>query len=303
MLVLAWWCLLLLVPAARSRFSAPGVPQAALMAFLAPDFAVLVVGSFAASVGLAKDRPWGRVAMFVTMGGGVYASLYCLSLSALTGAWLSGLVMVPILLVPPALAMLLHIRDHCPINPRQSATGSVVVNLLKTLAQIFVVWGFFLVVMPVAIEWLESVTGLSRFDSPSQTLHLAGAILFIAMSCLGFGCAMMFAVRGGGTPLPLDGTTCFLVLGPYRYVRNPMAMAGITQGVAVGLWMGSPFVVAYALVGSLIWNTFARPWEEADLSKRFGEPYERYRQDVRCWIPRTTPYRKVGIVVASEDEK
>jgi hypothetical protein len=27
-------------------------------------------------------------------------------------------------------------------------------------------------------------------------------------------------------------------------------------------------------------------------SKRFGQPYQRYRKSVRRWIPRLTPYRE-----------
>ena len=81
-----------------------------------------------------------------------------------------------------------------------------------------------------------------------------------------------------------------VVTGPYRYVRNPMAVAGLTQGVAVGLWLGSPAVVLYALAGGPLWNTFVRPWEEEDLVTRFGEPYRRYRERVRCWIPTIRGY-------------
>ena len=60
---------------------------------------------------------------------------------------------------------------------------------------------------------------------------------------------------------------------------------------AVGVFVGSPLVVLYALAGGPVWNAFVRPWEEADLERRFGDPYRRYRAAVRCWVPRLTPYR------------
>jgi protein-S-isoprenylcysteine O-methyltransferase Ste14 len=65
-----------------------------------------------------------------------------------------------------------------------------------------------------------------------------------------------------------------------------MALAGIAQGVAVGLQVSSWLVVVYAVVGSLLWNYAVRPLEEADLAVRFGDDFERYRDTVRCWIPR-----------------
>jgi protein-S-isoprenylcysteine O-methyltransferase Ste14 len=34
-----------------------------------------------------------------------------------------------------------------------------------------------------------------------------------------------------------------VIAGPYRYVRNPMAVAGILQGIAVGWYLGSVSVI------------------------------------------------------------
>jgi protein-S-isoprenylcysteine O-methyltransferase Ste14 len=98
--------------------------------------------------------------------------------------------------------------------------------------------------------------------------------------------------HGRGTPLPSVTARRLVTSGPYSFVRNPMAVAGILQGLAVGLILGSWLVVAYALTGSIVWNTLARPYEEADLRERFGEEFEAYRRRVRCWIPgigRSTP--------------
>lgn len=55
-----------------------------------------------------------------------------------------------------------------------------------------------------------------------------------------------------------------MIAGPYRFVRNPMALAGVTQAAAVGLMLGSWLVVAYAVIGSSLWNHVVRPGEEAD---------------------------------------
>jgi protein-S-isoprenylcysteine O-methyltransferase Ste14 len=39
-----------------------------------------------------------------------------------------------------------------------------------------------------------------------------------------------------------------------------------------------------------MWNYGARPWEEFDLEQKFGAEYARYKNEVRCWWPRCTPY-------------
>ena len=73
--------------------------------------------------------------------------------------------------------------------------------------------------------------------------------------------------------------------GSYRFVRNPMAVAGALQTIGVGLILGSWVVVVIAVAGAVAWNVGIRPGEEADLADRFGAAYDRYRSQVRCWIP------------------
>ncbi|BAS14477.1 protein C-terminal S-isoprenylcysteine carboxyl O-methyltransferase [Arthrobacter sp. Hiyo8] len=87
-------------------------------------------------------------------------------------------------------------------------------------------------------------------------------------------------------PLPSAMPNHLVIAGPYRWIRNPMAAAGILQGAAVGVILQSWLVVAYAVVGSLVWNYVVRPLEESDLEERFGEEFRQYRDAVRCWVPR-----------------
>lgn len=76
-----------------------------------------------------------------------------------------------------------------------------------------------------------------------------------------------------------------MTTGPYRYVRNPMAMAGIGQGIAVAIAFDSWPVFIYVILGGLAWQVVVRPHEEADMLERFGQEYESYRGRVRCWWP------------------
>ena len=95
---------------------------------------------------------------------------------------------------------------------------------------------------------------------------------------------------GSGTPLPTDCPSKLVVSGPYAHVRNPMALAGIIQGVAIGIGVGSWLVVGYALLGAPVWHLIARPPEEADMMERFGDDYREYQNNVRLWLPRITPF-------------
>ena len=77
-----------------------------------------------------------------------------------------------------------------------------------------------------------------------------------------------------------------------------MAVAGIVQGAAIGLILQSWLVIAYAVVGSLVWNYAVRPLEESDLNERFGEEFQQYRDTVRCCIPK---YRRLSALRDFED--
>jgi protein-S-isoprenylcysteine O-methyltransferase Ste14 len=180
------------------------------------------------------------------------------------------------------------VKLPCPDHTRESKSNSIVVNVAKTLTQIVVFWSFFLAVLPMVIAAVEHWLGIPSFASPGT--RIAGAAIFVAMGSIGFYCGMIFAVLGSGTPLPLDTTTKLVIVGPYRHIRNPMALTGITQGFAVGLYLGSPLTVVYAILGAFAWHFLARPWEEADLERRFGAPYSDYKNAVQCWIPKLAPY-------------
>lgn len=179
-----------------------------------------------------------------------------------------------------------------------STTRHVVVSLLQMLC----FWGTFLFVLPAVVLAASNWLGVPALGSPAP--RLVGGIAFALASCLGVWSAWTMARLGRGTPLPLAAARQLVLRGPYRWLRNPMALAGIGQGVAVGLWCDAPLVVLYALAGSLLWHFVARPPEERDLAARFGPAFAAYRAAVPLWLPRWLPragerWLGVGLVVAA----
>lgn len=154
----------------------------------------------------------------------------------------------------------------------------------RIVRQMLLFWGLFLGVLPLGIAAIEA-RWMLQLDVP-MAARVGGGVLFAATGALGIWSAVSMLVIGDGTPLPSHMARRLVVAGPYRFVRNPMAVAGIAQGVSVGLLLGSWLVVAYALAGSLFWNAIVRPLEEADLEQRFGAEFDEYRHRVACWIPR-----------------
>jgi protein-S-isoprenylcysteine O-methyltransferase Ste14 len=174
---------------------------------------------------------------------------------------------------------------------RVAADAPTSQHVAATLAQTAVFWTTFLYLLPELVAAAEnqlSLPSLHQFVPHGQVI---GATLFVAASALGLWTGILMAVRGRGTPLPLAAARELVCVGPYRVIRNPMALAGILQGVAVGLWRESVAVVLYALAGALLWHVTARVAEETFLTERFATSFRAYRERVPLWLPRLLPRR------------
>jgi protein-S-isoprenylcysteine O-methyltransferase Ste14 len=277
----AWWLAVLLSPLVRgatlgrldpvpialtdvplfvvaSAVAAFGVRAAAIVA---TGWTCLVAIALAVYATLTAEAGWGVLVMAAAAGG----SLIALSLILL------GRVPTRWLMVGPFVF-------------RTARPRSIPGLLAVTGVQIVVFWGVFLAAGPLIIVLLERRWRVG-VPFPAFALPL-GVVILILASALGIWSAAAMVVAGRGTPLPVAMARRLVIVGPYRFVRNPMAVAGIVQGVAVGLVLSSWLVIAYAVIGSVVWNLAVRPHEERDLDERFGEDFRRYRDAVQCWIPR-----------------
>jgi len=169
-----------------------------------------------------------------------------------------------------------------------ASTGS---QLVRTAVEIVAFWGVFLAVIPAVLRFFELRWRVAIALPPGaeQFAVAVGIVVLVLGSVVGLWSAAAMATTGGGTPLPAAMPNRLVIAGPYRFVRNPMAVGSIVQGVGVGLLLSSWIVVVYAVFGAVVWNVLVRPVEEADLEARFGEPYRRYRDELRCWVPSVRP--------------
>ena len=166
---------------------------------------------------------------------------------------------------------------------------NTVINAAWTVIQSIIVWGLALVIGPMVLLAIEQELGITSLRFQPQ--RLAGVLVFVVSATVNTSAAFTFVRDGKGTPLPTSCPQSLVIAGPYRFVRNPMALGGIGQGIGVGLFLGSWFVLVYALLGAVFWHVAVRPSEERDLRERFGHQYESYRAGVRLWLPRSTPFK------------
>jgi protein-S-isoprenylcysteine O-methyltransferase Ste14 len=144
----------------------------------------------------------------------------------------------------------------------------------------------------VALPWLilrvETAAIRSAGAAPRVRVRrgwpVAVGLAFMASGVgLAFAAAQALIDRGAGTPFPLDPTRHLVVDGPYRYVRNPQAIAAclIVAGEVLAvesrrLWLLLPLTVVYL-------EGLAAPLEHREMLGRFGQQYVQYRQRVPAW--------------------
>jgi protein-S-isoprenylcysteine O-methyltransferase Ste14 len=94
-----------------------------------------------------------------------------------------------------------------------------------------------------------------------------------------------FQMRGGATGAPADPTKHLVVIGIYRWVRNPIYLGGTFVLLGASLARSSPTLLFItALFLPVIHFTVVRR-EEKRLERDFGAEYLEYKRRVPCWIP------------------
>jgi protein-S-isoprenylcysteine O-methyltransferase Ste14 len=129
-----------------------------------------------------------------------------------------------------------------------------------------------------------------EFFSPGVFRYLALPLWFAGWTVM-LWCFWIFVANGRGTPAPIDPPRELVIAGPYRFVRNPMYVAGLIALFGWILWSPSlPLIVAPFLFFTAA-HLFVTGYEEPALRKKFGAVYEAYCERVPRWIPRFDPIR------------
>jgi protein-S-isoprenylcysteine O-methyltransferase Ste14 len=154
----------------------------------------------------------------------------------------------------------------------------------------------FLVVAPGLVAGLGPwwITGWDRGSLFGIAGQVIGGLLVAAGALVLLRAFVRFVVEGLGTPAPVAPTEHLVVGGLYRFVRNPMYIAVVATIVGQAFLLGRPVLLLYAAVIAALQAAFVRWHEEPELSRRFGQEYETYREAVPAWLPRLRPWHADG---------
>jgi protein-S-isoprenylcysteine O-methyltransferase Ste14 len=167
--------------------------------------------------------------------------------------------------------------------------------LLRHLLSILILPFTMTVLFP---RWL--MRGLSRSDTrwidetvAATSGHVAGVVVFVAGFALFAWCVLLFVRVGRGTLAPWDPTRRLVLVGPYRYVRNPMIIGVVIMLAGEAVFLGSRVVALWTLTFFVINNIYFVLLEEPGLERRFGASYIEYKTAVGRWLPAAVPWQNV----------
>jgi protein-S-isoprenylcysteine O-methyltransferase Ste14 len=163
--------------------------------------------------------------------------------------------------------------------------------ILSTIALPFVL----LTIVPAIILWSTDSfqPGWGFSDWRAYALGLLG-LLILGLGLVLLGATIrLFANVGEGTLAPWDPPKKLVVVGPYRYVRNPMHSGAFLAMYGEGLLFGSTPLLIFVTVVFVFHWAYIPLMEERWLGNKFSEEYRVYKRNVPRWIPRLTPWQGV----------
>jgi protein-S-isoprenylcysteine O-methyltransferase Ste14 len=134
------------------------------------------------------------------------------------------------------------------------------------------------------LYWWPSIRGAATDGRPAH--------FFLACGIGGLlWCVRDFYVAGKGTLAPWDPPQKLVVVGLYRFTRNPMYWSVLFVLVGWSVWFGSPVLAAYTVLAAVAFHLRVVLYEEPWLAKKHGAIWTEFAANVPRWLPRLRPWR------------
>ena len=131
--------------------------------------------------------------------------------------------------------------------------------------------------------------------SPHALLAIPAMLIILAGIAGYCRCVWEFAVRGLGTPAPLDAPENLVLTGLYQRTRNPMFLSVLLILLAEVILFQQAVLLVYAGCIALTLHLLVILYEEPVLRARFGAAYKVYCEAVPRWGIAVANSRRYGL--------
>jgi protein-S-isoprenylcysteine O-methyltransferase Ste14 len=163
------------------------------------------------------------------------------------------------------------------------ATGSRKVRNLFTPVGALI-FGLLVCGVVVAGLHVDRLLGIEQMLPAFIRIILSLPIFAIAVLLIGWSVRHFLMAKG--TPVPLNPPPRLVATGPYAFSRNPMLTGIFALLFAIGVLLGSVFLLLVFTPLFIALNYWELKWiEEPELEKRLGRAYVEYRANTPMFLP------------------
>lgn len=159
---------------------------------------------------------------------------------------------------------------------------------------------FFFIVVPIVTLFSGRLLDEALMPELNNWLYASAAVEAIFLFSGGYfvlESIRTLLVTGRGIPLgdliPSDQSEVLVLEGVYSMTRNPMLFGYLLSLSGVGLLIQS-FSTAFIFpfIYTALWTAWIKGREEPALERRFGDEYQRYREETPFLVPRLFPRKR-----------
>ena len=158
-----------------------------------------------------------------------------------------------------------------------------IVMFLRALIAFIALPGVIALILPPIIGSNDPWRYASRYQG--IVVIVIGLILLIS-------CVRDFYVSGKGTLAPWHPPKHLVIIGLYRYVRNPMYISVLILVAGWAIYFMSPIIFCYAIILAIAFHIRVVTNEEPWLEFEFGPEWSKYSSTVHRWFPGFNRARK-----------
>jgi protein-S-isoprenylcysteine O-methyltransferase Ste14 len=140
------------------------------------------------------------------------------------------------------------------------------------------------VILVILLPRLDKMIGMGSFYIGLGNIAI-GILALLFGGLLAFWTIFAQIRLASGTPFPMLPTKKLIIIGPFKYCRNPMTLGTVLMYFGIALMVGSYTSVLFVVLFMSALVAYIKLVEEKELELRFGAEYLDYKNDTPFIIP------------------